>query len=120
VVHPGLVEQQMQGGIVFGLTAAMYGEIRFENGAVQQANFNDYPLLAMSNTPQIAVEILTSDAAPTGTGEPSTPVIAPAVANALFAATGVRLRRMPLLLPEPPAAQPTRPGRASASRPPSG
>jgi isoquinoline 1-oxidoreductase beta subunit len=120
VVHPGLVEQQMQGGIVFGLTAAMYGEIRFENGAVQQANFNDYPLLAMSNTPQIAVEILTSDAAPTGTGEPSTPVIAPAVANALFAATGVRLRRMPLLLPEPPAEQPTRPGRASASRPPSG
>lgn len=99
VVHPGLVEQQMQGGIVFGLTAAMHGEIRVVNGAVQQSNFHDYPLLAMSAVPQIEVEIIASNAAPTGTGEPSTPVIAPAVANALFAATGVRLRRTPLLLP---------------------
>lgn len=115
VVHPGLVEQQMQGGIVFGLTAAMYGEIRFADGAVQQANFNDYRLLGMSGTPRIDVEIIASESAPSGTGEPSTPVIAPAVANALFAATGVRLRRMPLVLPEPPATQPTRPGSRPSS-----
>lgn len=111
VVHPGLVEQQMQGGIVFGLTAAMYGEIRFAKGAVQQANFNDYPLLAMSSAPRIDVEIIPSEADPTGVGEPSTPVIAPAVANALFAATGVRLRRTPLLLPDPDPPATPRPSR---------
>lgn len=117
VVHPGLVEQQMQGGIVFGLTAAMYGEIRFARGAVQQSNFHDYPLLAMSSTPPIEVKIIPSDAEPSGAGEPSTPVIAPAVANALFAATGVRLRRMPLVLPEALAAPSGRPDRAPAQAP---
>lgn len=109
VVHPGLVEQQMQGGIVFGLTAARHGEITFERGVVQQGNFNDYPLLSMSGTPQIDVQIVASDEPPTGVGEPATPVIAPAVANALFAATGQRLRRLPLVLKATPkpAASPT-------------
>jgi len=106
VVHPGLVEQQMQGGIVFGLTAALYGEVRFAKGAAQLRNFNDYPLLAMSATPPIEVLVMPSSAEPTGTGEPATPVIAPALANALFAATGVRLRRLPLRLPPPPPPAP--------------
>lgn len=117
VVHPGLVEQQMQGGIVFGLTAAMYGEIRFVKGAVQQSNFHDYPLLSLANAPRIEVEIIASEAEPTGAGEPATPVIAPAIANALFAATGVRLRRMPLVLPEPAAVPANRSDRGSARTP---
>lgn len=102
VVHPGQVEQQIQGGLVFGLTAAMYGEITFDKGAVKQANFDAYPLLAMSAMPRIAVQLMASDESPTGVGEPATPVIAPAVANALFATSGQRLRRMPLKLKEPP------------------
>lgn len=102
VVHPGQIEQQMQGGIVFGLTAATHGEITFEKGAVKQANFDGYPLLPMSAMPRIEVQIIASDEPPTGVGEPATPVIAPAVANALFAATGQRLRRLPLKLREPP------------------
>jgi CO/xanthine dehydrogenase Mo-binding subunit len=119
VVHPGLVEQQIQGGIVYGLTAAMYGEITFEGGAVKQANFNDYPLLTMASMPRIQVRIVPSDEAPSGTGEPSTPVIAPAIANALFAASGERLRRMPLVLPPPPP--PTElPTEPSSGAPPAG
>jgi isoquinoline 1-oxidoreductase beta subunit len=102
VVHPGQVEQQIQGGLVFGLTAAMYGEITFDKGAVKQANFDAYPLLAMSAMPRIEVQLMASDESPTGVGEPATPVIAPAVANALFATSGQRLRRMPLKLKEPP------------------
>jgi len=102
VVHPGQVEQQIQGGLVFGLTAAMYGEITFDKGAVKQANFDAYPLLAMSAMPRIAVQLMASDESPTGVGEPATPVIAPAVANALFATSGQRLRRMPLKLKKPP------------------
>jgi hypothetical protein len=75
VVHPGIVEQQIQGGIVFGLTAAMYGEITFAGGAVQQSNFNDYPLLPMSAMPRIQVRTIPSgDEPPTGVGEPSTPI----------------------------------------------
>jgi len=102
VVHPGQVEQQIQGGLVFGLTAALYGEITFDKGVVQQSNFDGYPLLAMSAMPRIAVERIASDEAPSGVGEPATPVIAPAVANALYAASGQRLRRMPLKLKEQP------------------
>jgi len=102
VVHPGQVEQQIQGGLVFGLTAAMYGEITFDKGAVQQANFDAYPLLAMSAMPHIEVQLIASDESPTGVGEPATPVIVPAVANALFATSGQRLRRMPFKLKEPP------------------
>ncbi|MBU6377052.1 MAG: molybdopterin-dependent oxidoreductase [Gammaproteobacteria bacterium] len=123
VVHPGIVEQQMQGGIVFGLTAAMYGEITFEAGKVKQSNFHDYPLLAMAAMPRIQVRIIPSDEPPSGVGEPSTPLIAPAVANALFAATGQRLRRLPLVLApmpaapaEPPAEAPL-PGSPAATSP---
>ncbi len=96
VVHPGIVEQQMHSGIVFGLSAALGGEISFANGTVQQSNYHDYPPLRMLQMPQIDVIIIDSDASPGGCGEPATPVIAPAVCNAIFAATGQRLRRLPI------------------------
>jgi CO/xanthine dehydrogenase Mo-binding subunit len=91
-----MVEEQMEGGIVFGLSAALKGSITFENGRTQQSNFHDYPMLTISEMPEIEVHILDSDRPPSGVGEMSIPVIAPAVFNAVYAATGKRIRRMPL------------------------
>ena len=96
VVNPDTVEAQMQGGIVFGLTAALRGEITLERGGVRQRNFDDYPLLRMDEMPEIEVLILPSAESPGGIGEPAVPPIAPAVANALAALTGKRARRLPL------------------------
>ena len=79
----------------FGLTAALYGAITLKEGRVEQSNFNDYPLLHIHEMPQVEVHIVPSVANPTGVGEPGVPPIAPAVANALFAATGKRLRKLP-------------------------
>jgi isoquinoline 1-oxidoreductase subunit beta len=98
VVNPGIVAQQMESGIVFGLTAALYGRIDIEAGVVQQRNFPDYPLLALKDTPRIETHIVRSERHPGGVGEPGTPPIAPAVANALFVLTGKRLRELPLVL----------------------
>jgi len=98
VINPDVVVAQMESGILFGLTAALYGDIRLRDGAVEQSNFHDYPLLRMHETPEIEVIIAPSERGPSGVGEPGVPPIAPAVANALFAATGQRLRRMPLKL----------------------
>ncbi len=98
VVNPNLVEAQLEGAAVFGLSAALKHQITFENGRVQERNFHDYELLRMHETPKIEVHIRHNEAAPTGIGEPGVPVIAPAVANAVFAATGKRLRHLPLLL----------------------
>jgi isoquinoline 1-oxidoreductase beta subunit len=95
-VNPNLIRQQMEGGIVFGLSAALRGEITIEKGQVQQSNFNDYAPLRINECPAIQVDIMQSVEAPSGVGEPGTPPIAPAVANALFALTGVRLRSLPL------------------------
>jgi isoquinoline 1-oxidoreductase beta subunit len=95
-VNPGIVKAQMESGIVFGLSAALYGEITLDQGRVQQANFNDYPVLRIDETPAIEVHIVPSSEKPTGVGEPGVPPIAPAVANALFAATGKRLTRLPI------------------------
>jgi isoquinoline 1-oxidoreductase beta subunit len=97
-VNPGIVEQQMHSAIVYGLTAALYGEITLLAGRVQQSNYHDYPALRINEMPHIEVEILPSLESPGGCGEPATPIIAPAVANALFAATGQRLRSLPLRL----------------------
>ena len=94
-INPDIIRAQMEGGIVFGLTAARYGAITFRAGEVEQSNFHDYPLLRVDEMPKVEVHIVDSAADPTGVGEPGTPVIAPAVANALFAATGQRLRRLP-------------------------
>jgi len=97
-VNPDIVRAQMESGIVYGLTAAVGGEITFEDGAAQQSNFHDYPMLRMQDCPAIEVHIVPSRSTPNGVGEPGTPPIAPAVANAVFAATGRRLHELPLRL----------------------
>lgn len=97
-INPDVVRQQMESGIVFGLTAALLGEIDIEGGRVHQSNFHDYQMLTLANTPEIAVHILSSENPPGGVGEAGVPAVAPAVANAVFAATGERLRQMPLRL----------------------
>jgi isoquinoline 1-oxidoreductase beta subunit len=96
VINPNMVEEQMEGGIVFGLSAALKGSITFEDGRAQQSNFHDYPMLTIGEMPEIEVHILSSDRPPSGVGEMSIPVIAPAVFNAIYAATGKRIRHMPL------------------------
>jgi len=98
VVNPDIVTMQMESGIIFGATAALYGEISIADGQVQQSNFHDYPILRMNQCPKIETVIIESNAAPTGVGEPGVPPIAPAIANALFRATGKRYRNLPLKL----------------------
>ncbi len=95
-VNPDTVKGQLEGGIIFGLTAALKTEITLEKGRVQQRNFNDYPMLRMFESPAIQVYIVPSTEHPTGVGEPGVPPVAPAVANAVFAATGKRVRRLPI------------------------
>ncbi len=96
-VNPDGVKAQMESSIVFGLSAALYGEITFKDGRVQQSNFHDYQVLRMDQMPRIEVHIVPSKVtAPTGVGEPGVPPIAPAVVNAVFSATGKRLRRLPI------------------------
>lgn len=97
VVNPDIVRAQMEGGIIFGLTAALYGRIGFANGETEDVNFDTYRLLSMYEAPEIDVEIVESQEAPGGVGEPGVPPIAPAVANAVFSASGRRLRSMPFL-----------------------
>lgn len=96
VINPDMVIAQMESGIVFGLTAALKASITVENGRVQESNFHDYALLRMSEMPVMEVHIVPSAEAPTGIGEMGVPPIAPAVANAIAAATGVRVRRLPI------------------------
>jgi len=96
VVNPDAVTAQMEGAIVFGLSAALHGEITLRDGAVVQSGFEDYPCLRMKDTPEIEVHLVPSRARPGGVGEPGLPPVAPAVANALAAATGRRIRRLPL------------------------
>ena len=95
-VNPNLIRQQMESGIVYGLSAALHGEITIEKGRVQQSNFHDYAPLRIDECPVIEVEIVASGDSPSGVGEPGTPPIAPAVANAVYALTGQRLRSLPL------------------------
>jgi isoquinoline 1-oxidoreductase beta subunit len=95
-VNPDTIRAQMEGGIVFGLTAALYGEITFQDGRVQQGNFHDYPVLRMNEMPKVEVYIVNSTDKMGGVGEPGVPPIAPAVTNAIFAATGRRIRRLPI------------------------
>ena len=97
-INPDVIEAQMQGGMGFGLSAALYSELTLDQGRVVQSNFNDYQVLRIDQMPEVAVYIVPSAEPPTGVGEPATPVIAPAVANAVFAATGQRLRKLPLRL----------------------
>jgi isoquinoline 1-oxidoreductase beta subunit len=96
VVNPDTVIAQLQGGIVFGLTAALKAEITIQNGRVEQSNFDDHPILRMDEMPMIQVHIVPSDERPSGIGEMGVPPIAPAVANAIYAVTGKRIRRLPI------------------------
>jgi isoquinoline 1-oxidoreductase beta subunit len=96
VINPNTVEAQIQSGIIYGLTAALYGEITFKNGRVEQSNFDNYQIVRINEAPVIEVHIVKSSEAPGGIGEPGTSALAPAVANAIFAATGKRLRKMPI------------------------
>jgi isoquinoline 1-oxidoreductase beta subunit len=96
VVNPMTVEAQLQSAIAFGLSAALYSQITFKDGQVEQSNFHNYRVLRMNEMPQVEVHLVPGGDKPTGVGEPGTPPIAPAVANALFALTGKRARRLPL------------------------
>jgi isoquinoline 1-oxidoreductase subunit beta len=96
VVNPDTVVAQIQGGLIFGLTAALYGNITINKGRVQQSNFNDYRMLRINETPQIEVHLIKSGEAPGGIGETAVTAAPPALGNALYAATGIRLRRLPI------------------------
>jgi isoquinoline 1-oxidoreductase beta subunit len=96
MVNPNIVDQQVEGSILFGLTATLWGEITLARGQVQQRNFDSYRMLRLPETPRIDVHLLDSSEAPGGIGEPGTAVVGPALANAIFAATGKRLRALPV------------------------
>ena len=95
-VNPETIRAQIEGGIIYGLTAALKGEITIANGRVEQANFNDYDMVRMNEAPIVEVHIVESKDGPGGIGEPGTPPIAPAVCNAILAATGKPVRRLPI------------------------
>ncbi|SVB15988.1 uncharacterized protein METZ01_LOCUS168842, partial [marine metagenome] len=95
-VNPDSVMAQMEGGIIMGMSAALFEQITLEDGRVKQSNFDDYRIARMRDTPEINVSIVKSDSAPTGTGEPATSPIVPAITNAIFAATGKRIRSLPI------------------------
>jgi isoquinoline 1-oxidoreductase beta subunit len=96
VINPDTVVAQMEGGIVFGLTAALYDQVTFDKGRVMQSNFGDYRLMRMNEAPVVEVHMVASTDEPGGIGEPGTAAVAPALANAVYAATGKRLRKLPL------------------------
>jgi isoquinoline 1-oxidoreductase beta subunit len=96
VVNPDTVRAQIEGAIIFGITAALYGEITLKNGRVEQANFDTYQILRMNEAPAIEVHIVHNNEPPGGLGEPGTCAIVPAITNAVFAATGKRLRKLPI------------------------
>jgi len=97
VVNPGIVAQQMESAVVFALTAALYGKVDIHDGVVQQKNFPDYPMLLLAQAPLVETHLVASTRPPGGVGEPGVPPLAPAVANAVFALTGTRLRSLPLV-----------------------
>jgi isoquinoline 1-oxidoreductase beta subunit len=94
-MNPNSVEAQMQGGIIHGLSAMLWGQVTFKSGVASARNFNNYPPVRMKDAPLITVQILNSGAAPSGTGEPGVPPIGPAVAAAYFRLTGKRVRALP-------------------------
>ena len=95
-VNPQQIEAQVEGSFVFGLSALLYGECTIDNGAVEQRNFNSYPSMLMSQMPEVEVIVMPSGGFWGGIGEPTIAVAAPAVLNAIFAATGKRIRRLPI------------------------
>ena len=99
VVNPGIVAQQMESAVIFGLSAALHGRIDIVGGAVQQRNFPDHPIVRLTDAPMIETHLVPSSRPPSGVGEPGTPPVAPALANALFVLTGKRQRELPLVAP---------------------
>jgi isoquinoline 1-oxidoreductase beta subunit len=95
-VNPDTVKAQVEGSIVWGLTAALYGEITIDKGRVRQSNFHDYPMLRINEMPAVEVHIVPSNAPAGGVGEPGVPPIAPAICNAIFVGTGKRVRKLPI------------------------
>ena len=95
VINPGIVAQQMEGAVIFGLTAALHGRIDIHEGVVQQGNFPSYPMVRMAQAPIVETWLVPSERPPGGIGEPGVPPLAPAVANAWFALTGTRVRELP-------------------------
>jgi isoquinoline 1-oxidoreductase beta subunit len=96
IVNPDTVKAQMESGVVFGIAGALWGEVTVKNGRVEQSNFNNYRVLRMNETPPIEVHLVRNGETPGGIGEPGTAATAPSLANAIFAATGKRLRKLPL------------------------
>jgi isoquinoline 1-oxidoreductase beta subunit len=96
IINPAGAMNQIQGSVLDGLSGAMHQKITIENGAAVQSNFNDYPLMRISEAPPVEVHFLLSENSPTGLGEPAMPPAPPALTNAIFAATGVRLRSLPV------------------------
>ena len=96
VVNPDTVRAQLESGIIFGITAALWGEITLKDGRVEQGNFDNYRMLRINEAPRIEVHIVESREAPGGIGEPGTSALAPALANAVYAATGKRVRKLPI------------------------
>jgi CO/xanthine dehydrogenase Mo-binding subunit len=95
-VNPNIIRQQVEGGVVFGLSAALYEQIFLKEGAVTNSNFHDYRVARLSESPEVLVSIIENDEAPGGVGEPGVPPVAPALCNAIYAATGKRIRRLPV------------------------
>jgi isoquinoline 1-oxidoreductase beta subunit len=95
-VNPETVRAQVEGGVAFGLTAALYGEITLKDGRVEQSNFHDYRMLRIHEMPAVEVHLVPSDEPSSGVGEPGVPPVAPALCNALFALTGKRVRKLPI------------------------
>ena len=98
VINPDIVRGQMEGAIMYGLSAALFGDLDIQGGRIKQSNFHDYSILRMDEAPSVEVIIIDSDEDPTGVGEPGLPPIAPAVANAVFQLTRQRLWSLPLTL----------------------
>jgi isoquinoline 1-oxidoreductase beta subunit len=96
IINPDTVTAQIESGVVFGIGAALWGEITVKNGRVEQSNFHDYRVARMNETPPIEVHLVRNLEAPGGIGEPGTAATAPALANAVFAVTGRRIRQLPL------------------------
>ncbi len=95
-VNPAMIRRQIEGAIAYGLSAALHQKISFSNGRVEQGNFDDYPMLRIDEMPRVDVHIVPSTESPGGIGEPGLPPATPAVLNAIFAATGKRIRRLPV------------------------
>jgi isoquinoline 1-oxidoreductase beta subunit len=96
MVNPRIVESQIESGIIFGLSAALWGEVTLSNGRVQQTNFNNYRVLRGNELPVLDIELLDSDEPPGGIGEAAVALVAPAICNGIFSATGKRLRKLPI------------------------